>query len=85
MSNFILSKIYNLQFTVRCKIINFLADDRCKLTLDDSNMVHEIITVRDSERITITVRVRQIRFSYNGFKGVRLTSIWVIEGQNSFY
>ena len=55
--------------------MNFLADDRCKLTLDDSNIVHEIITVRDSERITITGRVRQIRFSYNGFKGVRLTSI----------
>ena len=40
---------------------------------------------RDSDRISIAGRVRQIQCPYDGFNSVRLMSIRVIEGQNPFY
>ena len=47
--------------------------------------VHKTIIVRDSERISIAGRVRQIKCPYNDFNTVRLTSIRAIETQNTFY
>ena len=40
-------------------------------------MVHKTIIVRDSERISIAGRVRQIKCPYNGFNSVWLISIRV--------
>ena len=42
-------------------------------------------TVRDSEIISISGRVRLIIYPYNGFNSVRLIGIRVIESQNAFY
>ena len=47
-------------------------------------MVHKTIIVRDSYRISIAGRVREIKYLYNGFNSVRLMNIRVIECQIEF-
>ena len=47
-------------------------------------MVHEIIIVQYSMKISIDGRVRQIKFSYSDFNSVWLMSIHFIKSQNGF-
>ena len=48
-------------------------------------MVHKTIIVRDSDRMSVAGRVRQIKCPYNGFNSVGLMSIRVIKSQYAFY
>ena len=63
-----------------------------EFTLDNSNsegnlviIVHKATILRDSERIFIAGRFRQMKYPYNGFNSVWLITIRVIQSQNTFY
>ena len=48
-------------------------------------MVHQIIIIRDSDRIFTAGSVQQIKCLYKGFNSVCVMGIQVIESQNPFY